>query len=150
MTIAEVGTITAEQLRFMMIYETEPAEKLKELLVTGIHKVSVVEMGSKFAPDINPGSRWSIMYRTKQLGVNLLKETKVLEIKKDAVVVENADGQQSIPADTIVVAAGAKPNNALYEELKDKLPKVDVIGDSVSVGRIHNAVESAYKLAMTI
>jgi 2,4-dienoyl-CoA reductase (NADPH2) len=150
MTIAEVGTITAEQLRFMMIYETEPAEKLKELLVTGIHKVSVVEMGSKFAPDINPGSRWSIMYRTKQLGVNLLKETKVLEIKKDAVVVENADGKQSIPADTVVVAAGAKPNNALYEELKDKLPKVDVIGDSVSVGRIHNAVESAYKLAMTI
>lgn len=150
MTIAEVGTITAEQLRFMMIYETEPAEKLKQLLVTGIHKVSVVEMGKKFAPDINPGSRWSIMYRTKQLGVDLLKETKVLEIKKDAVIVENEDGKKAIPADTVVIAAGARPNNGLYEELKDKLPKVDVIGDSVSVGRIHNAVESAYRLAMTI
>ena len=150
MTIAEVGTITAEQLRFMMIYETEPAEKLKQLLVTGIHKVSVVEMGKKFAPDINPGSRWSIMYRTKQLGVDLLKETKVLEIKKDAVIVENEEGKKAIPADTVVIAAGARPNNGLYEELKDKLPKVDVIGDSVSVGRIHNAVESAYRLAMTI
>ena len=150
MTIAEVGTITAEQLRFMMIYETEPAEKLKQLLVTGIHKVSVVEMGKKFAPDINPGSRWSIMYRTKQLGVDLLKETKVLEIKKDAVIVENEEGRKAIPADTVVIAAGARPNNGLYEELKDKLPKVDVIGDSVSVGRIHNAVESAYRLAMTI
>lgn len=150
MTIAEVGTITAEQLRFMMIYETEPAEKLKQLLVTGIHKVSVVEMGKKFAPDINPGSRWSIMYRTKQLGVDLLKETKVLEIRKDAVIVENEDGKKAIPADTVVIAAGARPNNGLYEELKDKLPKVDVIGDSVSVGRIHNAVESAYRLAMTI
>lgn len=150
MTIAEVGTITAEQLRFMMIYETEPAEKLKQLLVTGIHKVSVVEMGKKFAPDINPGSRWSIMYRTKQLGVDLLKETKVLEIRKDAVIVENEEGRKAIPADTVVIAAGARPNNGLYEELKDKLPKVDVIGDSVSVGRIHNAVESAYRLAMTI
>ncbi len=150
MTIAEIGTITAEQLRFMMIYETEPAEKLKQLLVTGIHKVSVVEMGKKFAPDINPGSRWSIMYRTKQLGVDLLKETKVLEIKKDAVIVENEEGRKAIPADTVVIAAGARPNNGLYEELKDKLPKVNVIGDSVSVGRIHNAVESAYRLAMTI
>ena len=45
MTVAEIGTITAEQLRFMMIYETEPTEKLKELLTHGIHKVSVVEMG---------------------------------------------------------------------------------------------------------
>lgn len=150
MTIGEIGTISAEQLRFMMIYKTEPPEKLKELLTHGIHKVTVVEMGKKFAPDINPGSRWSIMYRTKQLGVNLLKETRVLRIEKNAVVVENADGQQSIPADTIVIAAGARPNNGLYEELKDKLPKVDVIGDAVNVGRIHNAVESAYLLAMTI
>ena len=150
MTIAEIDTITAEQLRFMMIYETEPAEKLKELLTHGYYKVSVVEMGKKFAPDINPGSRWSIMYRTKQLGVNLLKETKVLKLGKDYVEVENADGVQKLPADTIVIAAGAKPNNDLYEALKDKLPKVDVIGDSVQVGRINNAVESAYRLAMTI
>ncbi len=150
MTIAEIDTITAEQLRFMMIYETEPAEKLKELLTHGYYKVTVVEMGKKFAPDINPGSRWSIMYRTKQLGVKLMKETRVLKLGTDYVSVENADGVQKIPADTIVIAAGAKPNNALYEELKDKLPKVDVIGDSVNVGRINNAVESAYRLAMTI
>ena len=82
--------------------------------------------------------------------MDLLKETRVLEIKKDAVIVENEEGRKVIPADTVVIAAGARPNNGLYEELKDKLPKVDVIGDSVSVGRIHNAVESAYRLAMTI
>ncbi len=150
MYIAEIGTITAEQLRFMMIYQTEPEEKLKQLLYKGVHNVSVVEMGSKFAPDINPGSRWSIMYRTKQLGVNLMKETKVLKLCKNSVIVENADGQKTIPADSIVIAAGARPNNDLYLQLKDKLEKVDVIGDSVSVGRIHDAVESAYRLAMTI
>lgn len=150
MTIAEVGTISAEQLRFMMIYETEPAEKLKELLTHGIHNVSVVEMGKKFAKDINPGSRWSIMYRTKQLGVNLLSETKVLKLGKDAVLVENAEGQKSLPADTIVIAAGARPNNDLYEALQGEIEKLNVIGDAVNVGRIHNAVESAYRLAMTI
>ena len=74
----------------------------------------------------------------------------MLKLGKGAVEVENADGKQSIPADTIVIAAGAKPNNDLYEALKDKLPKVDVVGDSVSVGRINNAVASAYQLAMTI
>ena len=74
----------------------------------------------------------------------------MLKLCKVAVLVDYEVGQESIPCDTIVIAAGARPNNALYEELKDKLPKVDEIGDTVSVGRIHNAVESAYRLAMTI
>ena len=77
-------------------------------------------------------------------------ETKVLEIRKDGVLVENEDGQKFLPADTIVMAAGAKPNDEMYELLKDKLPKVDKIGDTVQVGRIPNAIESAYTLASSI
>ena len=150
MYIGEIGTLSAEELRFMMIYEPEPIEKIKELLNHGVHNVSVVEMGSKLAPDINPGSRWSIMARCRQIGVNLMKETKVLEIRKDGVLVENEDGQKFLPADTIVMAAGAKPNDEMYELLKDKLPKVDKIGDTVQVGRIPNAIESAYTLASSI
>ena len=150
MTIGEIGTITAEQLRFMMIYKTEPPEKLKELLCKGVHKVTVVEMGSKFAPDINPGSRWSIVYRTRQLGCTLLKETRVKQITANSVIVENADGIQEIPADTVVIAAGARPNNGLYAALEGKISKLNLIGDCVSVGRIHNAIESAYRTAMTI
>ena len=150
MYMGEIGTLTAEELRFMMIYKTEPYEKLQQLLNKGVHNIAIVEMGSKFAPDINPGSRWSIMARTKQLGVKMLKETKVIEITADGVVVENADGRQTLPADTVVIAAGAKPNNDLYEQLKDKIGKIDCIGDAVTVARIADAVESAYKLASTI
>lgn len=150
MTIGEIGTLTADELRFMMIYQTEPYEKLLQLLNKGVHNVAIVEMGSKFAPDINPGSRWSIIARTKQLGVKMLKETRVLEITREGVVVENADGRQTLPADTVVIAAGAKPNNDLFEQLAGKVEKVDLIGDAVSVGRIPDAVESAYKLAATI
>ena len=80
----------------------------------------------------------------------MMKETKGLEIRKDGVLVENADGQQLLPADTVVMAAGAKPNNDLYEAVKDKLPKCDIIGDAVKVARIPDAVESAYTLAASI
>ncbi len=150
MYIGEIGTLTAEELRFMMIYKTEPFEKLQSLLNNGVHKVSVVEMGSRFAPDINPGSRWSIIARTKQLGTKMLKETKVLEISKGGVVIENANGKQTLPADTVVIAAGAKSSNDMYETLKGKIANVDIIGDAVKVARIHDAVESAYLLAATI
>ena len=150
MYIGEIGTISAEQLRFMMIYKAEPYEKLQQLLNKGVHNVSVVEMGRKFAPDINPGSRWSIMARTKQLGTNLMKETRVLEITKDSVIVENEEGIHTLPADTVVIAAGAKPNTDLYEALKGKIEKLDCIGDAVEVARIDAAVTSAYKLASQI
>ena len=65
MFIAEIGTLTAEQLRFMMIFNAEPYEKPKQLLNTGSKHVSIVEMGHKFALDITPGCRWSIMARNK-------------------------------------------------------------------------------------
>lgn len=150
MFVGEIGTISAEQLRFMMIFDAESPEKLHELLNNGSHKVSVVEMGKKLAPDINPGCRWSIMARVRQLGIDMYKETKVLEIKKDCVVVENADGKFEIPADTVIIAAGAAPNSDLYEALKDKLPKANIIGDAVEVARIPNAMSAGYKLAASI
>lgn len=150
MYMGEIGTLSADELRFMMIYKTEPFEKLYELLNKGVHNIAIVEMGKKFAPDINPGSRWSIIARTKQLGVKMLKETKVLEITKEGVVVENAEGVMTLPADTVVIAAGAKPNDDLYNELKDKIAKLDIIGDAVKVARIPNAIEAGYTLAASI
>lgn len=62
----------------------------------------------------------------------MLKETKVLEITKEGVVVENAEGVQTLPADTVVIAAGAKPNNDMYEQLVGKVKQVDCIGDAVN------------------
>ena len=57
--IGEIGTLTADELRFMMIFDAEPHDKIKYLLNHGSKKVSVVEMQPKLATDINPGCRWS-------------------------------------------------------------------------------------------
>lgn len=148
--IGEIGTLTAEELRFMMIFDAEPHEKLKYLLNHGSKKVSVVEMQPKFATDINPGCRWSIMMRVRQLGITLYKSSKVVEIKKDGVVIANEDGEQFIPADTMVIAAGAHPNNGMKDELSTAGITVDTIGDATSVGKIPDAIDAGYRLAATI
>lgn len=147
MFIAEIGTLTAEQLRFMMIFNAEPYDKLKQLLNTGSKHVSVVEMGHKFALDITPGCRWSIMARVKQLGVGLYADSKVLEIKRDSVLIEGPDGKTEIACDSVVIAAGAKPNGEFAEKLSDLTIPVSSFGDAVSVGKIPDAIRSAYKLA---
>ncbi len=148
--IGEIGTLSAEELRFMMIFDAESHDKLKYLLNHGSKKVSVVEMQPKFAVDINPGCRWSIMARVRQLGVDLYKNSKVTEIKKDGVVISGEEGEKFIPADTMVIAVGARPNNGMLEELKQHLEKVDAIGDAVTVAKIPEAIGSAYHLASSI
>ena len=56
-----------------------------------------------------------------------------------------------IDVDFVVLSMGCRPDNALYEEIKDsKDYKVFNIGDSVKVGRIANATESAYQAVMSI
>lgn len=147
--IGEIGTLSAEELRFMMIFEAEPVEKIKELLNHGVKNVSVVEMQPKFALDINPGCRWSIMKRVRQLGIELLGETKVVSITKAGVVVQNADGERILPADTVVMAAGAKPNTDMYEQLKEHFEHVDLIGDTVKVAKIPDAISSGYYLGIS-
>lgn len=148
--IGEIGTLTAEELRFMMIFDAEPHEKIKYLLNHGSKKVSVVEMQPKFATDINPGCRWSIMMRVKQLGIKLYGSSKVTAIKKDGVVISGEDGEKFLPADTMVIAVGAKPNNHMAEALSSSGITVDTIGDATTVGKIPDAIGAGYTLAASI
>lgn len=148
--IGEIGTLTADELRFMMIFDAEPHDKIKYLLNHGSKKVSVVEMQPKFATDINPGCRWSIMMRVRQLGIDLYSKSKVTAIKKDGVIIENEDGEKFLPADTMVLAVGATPNNGMESELLNAGIVVDTIGDATTVGKIPDAIGAGYHLAAGI
>ena len=45
---------------------------------------------------------------------------------------------------------GVRPDNTLYNELKDRYNNVYAIGDCLKSGRIYNATEDAYHLAITL
>lgn len=52
--------------------------------------------------------------------------------------------------DSVVIAAGAKPNVELAEKLSDLTIPMVSIGDAVSVGKISGAIRSAYKLVVDL
>ena len=58
--------------------------------------------------------------------------------------------QREIPCDKVVLSMGVKPDNALYESLKSHCDNVYMIGDCVKTGRIVNATEAAYRLAISL
>ena len=76
-----------------------------------------------------------------------LVKTRVMEISGDSVKTDKGviEGVQSV-----VLAAGYKPVNALAEELKDSVAEIYTVGDAVKPAKIfdasHQAFAAAYKI----
>lgn len=149
--IAKMGTITPEIQQFLMTYDAESIEVLKEMMFHGTKEVTVVEMGPKLGADIGPTTRWSMLARMKKHGVTSLKNTKVVAINETEVEIEDTDGNKSsLAADTVVLAIGSRSVNDLAIALEGKVEKLATIGDAVKPAFIIDAVRAAYDAACVI
>ncbi|MBF7084314.1 FAD-dependent oxidoreductase [Desulfallas sp. Bu1-1] len=146
--LAEIGTIDASTLRHLMIYQAEKPEELYRLLTQGIKHITVVEMVKGIGKDIGPSSRWSMLALLRKFNVKTMDQTKVVAIKQDGVLVETAQGQELIPADTVVLAVGSRSDNKLYEELKGQIDKLVLIGDARKPRKMLDAIREAYDEAI--
>ena len=77
----------------------------------------------------------------KKRGVEMLTDTKTEEITDTGVVVTDIEQKKRIiEADTVVMAAGAKPDNALLGALEDLAPEIYLAGDCLYPGNIEKAI----------
>ncbi len=115
--------------------------------------VTIIEM----APDICGGPHGMPFMNYDMLKdllifnkVDVMRSTKLSEVKSDHVVVENDNGQQKIKADTVILAVGYKPNKTLQNDITDLNIPVYNIGDSRKVTNILQAIWSAYEVARSL
>ena len=80
------------------------------------------------------------MVRFKRKGVVLLPGMKYERINNKGVAITREANRQSIPADTIVVAAGAVPEESLVGALRVKGLETYAIDDCASPGKIVDAL----------
>ena len=106
-------------------------------------KVSIVEM----LPEVFKSLRLRDLM--DEYEVARYTSTKVKEIKENCVIVEKDGNEVSIPAKTVVIAFGYKPENTLAEEIKD-LCDVKVIGGSVKTSTALYATRDALDAILTI
>lgn len=148
--LGEEGTLTPDALRFLTLYNAESQETLQGMLNQGSKKVSVVEMLDKAGKDIGKTTRWIMMDRLRKMGVHIYTKTRVSEIKKDRVIVNDPDGVHEIPMDTVVLAVGSEANNELYDEIKKEFSAVSIIGDANTPRKAMDAIREAYDLGISI
>jgi len=81
----------------------------------------------------------------------MLTNVKCRQINEKGVILTSKDGtEQTIEADTVVLAVGAKPNIELFESLKEKVPEILLVGDCVEPRRIIDAISDGFRIGLIV
>lgn len=111
-------------------------------------KVTIVEATESFMPQAHYSDAEHAMALLKYNGSEVLLGVTVNEITQNSVSVTDAQGNpQVLKADTTVMATGFRGDTKVYETMREALPIVYNIGDSVKARNIFHAVHEAYELA---
>ncbi|MBF7097888.1 oxidoreductase [Alkalibacter mobilis] len=113
-------------------------------------EVSLVEMTPILCKELNGVNKYGLMKILDEYEVKRYTETKVIEILDNGVMVENGQGKFTIPAETIVLALGYKPDNSLIDELESVHKNVITIGGALKTSNALVAIEEGFEVGMSI
>ena len=142
--IAHKGTLSPEALHFLMFYDAEPVDRLKELITKGTSTVTIIEMLPSIGKDVGRSTKWIMKVGLEKFGVNVITSAKVTEITDKAVVFSKEHKTVAQEFDNVVIAVGSKPFNPLEHELQKAGIAYTIIGDCKKIGKINDAIHEAF------
>ncbi len=148
--VAAKGTLTPETLHFLMEYDAQTHERLKELMLKGTSTVTVFEMLPKAGKDMGKSTRWVVLDKLERFGVSILTGARVLSIKNGQIDFEKAGEKQSMTFDSVIIAAGSQPDRTLSEKLGQMGIPFIAIGDCKGPGKIDDAIHGGFLAALEI
>jgi 2,4-dienoyl-CoA reductase (NADPH2) len=123
---------------------------MQALLYGNRRKITIIDIVERLADNAGRSSRWVLMKNLRLAGVELRPGTKLVEITDDAVIVETAQGRESVIADTVIMAVGSKSLNHLAGEAGMAGVETVVIGDAKSPRKIAEAIREGFEEALKI
>lgn len=148
--LAEKGTLSADAVKFLLVNQAEDPESIFKLATRGTRDIVMLEMIEKIGKDIGKSTRWGMLQELKRVGVRSSIETKALEITAEGVKVTSEQGEEVLPADTVVLAAGSVSYNPLEEALAKAGIVCKVVGDAGQVGLAFDAVHQGFRVGCEV
>jgi len=115
-------------------------------------QVTVVRRGAEMATKVFPNIRHALLSRLAGRGVTLVTGVREYEaIAEDGLVIIDGEGKRrTLECDTVVLAAGALPDDRLAEAIKGKLSETYLAGDCAQPRRIRDAVHDGARLGREV
>lgn len=106
------------------------------------HSVTILEMREELAPDCGRMHRINLMHQIEsEPGITVAAGYRCTGIGADRVTaIAPEGGEVSFPADTVVMAAGMRPDSGEVERLRALVPESYVVGDALRARQIGQAV----------
>ncbi len=160
------AALSPEEIYFMLSQRSETSEKVLSMLDETRRNVTIVDI-AKIGTGFEQGTAWPLMKELTRFGVKQYPFAKILEVTDTGVELEAPEQKTreqkareretdvvepekqirlSIPCDTIVIAAGAIPNDTLFNALRDDCNEIYNIGDSLHPGKVSDAIAQAIEL----
>lgn len=153
-TVTEVlnGKVKLENSKVCVIGSGMTGLETSELLVEQGNKVTIVEMADKIAPGAWFQQLDDALPKLRAADTVFLTSTKLADVKENRIIVNDLKTgvTSEIECDKVVLSMGVRPDDSLYNEIKDKFKNVYKIGDCVKTGRIFNATQDGYNIAKSI
>lgn len=114
-----------------------------ELAMEG-KEVTIVEMMDQLYPTGTLDNRFSVLRRAAEEGIHVMTGAKVKEFNDKGAIVETAEGQKKLEADTAIIAMGTRPNGETAKAILDKYVCAQTIGDCRAIGQVGEAVQQGF------
>lgn len=125
--------------------------ELAEFLIERGREVAVLEPGSHLGRELAIVRRWRVLDNLRQHDVPLHTDITLERISKTAVHYRDIGGSSlQLPADSVVLAIGAEPDDSLAAGFEASGFKVQRIGDCGELGYIDGAIHSAAEVALRV
>jgi len=135
---------------FLMYHTAEEPSSARKLLHSAGRTVTVVDLVDRMAANVGRTARWSLLKSLRLMGVRLRTGARLVEITRDAVVLETPAGRETVPADTVVMAVGARPVNELASQAAGSGARVVVVGDAREPRKLADAIREGFEAALTL
>ncbi|SHO47591.1 FAD-dependent oxidoreductase [Desulfopila aestuarii] len=137
--LAEEGTLTGEELKFLLVNQVEDPEKLYRLATTSAREVVMVEMIDALGANFGKSTRWSMLQDVGRYGITPVMNARVMSITETGVRMMVGNENTEIQADTVVLAVGTRSENSL-KSVADQLGiSCTVVGDAREPGTVFEA-----------
>jgi len=125
--------------------------EVADFLGEHLHNVTLIEMLPEIAQDIPLYTRYFLMERLRDYGVEIETETSVVKFLDDGAIVNKDGNKIKLEGfDTIVLAWGTKSVNNLKDQLEKRVPELYVIGDALAPRQAIDAIEEGARIALKI
>jgi 2,4-dienoyl-CoA reductase (NADPH2) len=124
--------------------------ELAEYLIERKRKVTVLEPGAAFGPELSIVRRARVLYMLEAHGAILHKSVANLDIGKRSVSYSLDGVSQETACEQVIIAMGAQPDDSLLKQLSASNVRTHQIGDCRGIGYIDGAILDARQLVQSM